>query len=76
MPSSCNNIREALASCILSSDCMKKGNSAKECLSNPELLESVPLQCYLLKRSLYDCKRGMLDMRKRFRGNAPIGINK
>ncbi|CCJ30044.1 unnamed protein product [Pneumocystis jirovecii] len=76
MPSSCSNIREALASCILDSDCMKKGNTAKECLSNPELLEFVPLQCFLLKRSLFDCKRGMLDMRKRFRGNVSISIDK
>ncbi|KAG5519108.1 hypothetical protein PMAC_002195 [Pneumocystis sp. 'macacae'] len=76
MPSSCKNIREALVSCILDSDCMKKGNSAKECLSNPELLDFVPLKCFLLKRSLYDCRRGILDMRKRFRGNAPITIDK
>ncbi|KAG4301409.1 hypothetical protein PCANB_002339 [Pneumocystis canis] len=76
MPNSCNSIRKALASCILNSDCMRNGNSAKECLSNPELIESVPLQCYLLKKSLCDCKREMLDMRKRFRGNISIGINK
>ncbi|KTW25887.1 hypothetical protein T552_03160 [Pneumocystis carinii B80] len=76
MPSSCNDIRKALALCISNSDCMKNGNSAKECLSNSELLEFVPLQCHLLKRSLYNCKRGMLDMRKRFRGNVPIDIDK
>lgn len=30
------------------------------------------MQCQQLKRGFRDCKRGMVDMRKRFRGNAPI----
>lgn len=42
-----------------------------ECLS-PPLLETLPEQCQQLKRGFRDCKRGMVDMRKRFRGNAPI----
>lgn len=42
-----------------------------ECLSSP-LLETLPTQCQQLKRGFRDCKRGMVDMRKRFRGNAPI----
>ena len=42
-----------------------------ECLSSP-LLETLPTQCQQLQKGLRDCKRGMVDMRKRFRGNAPI----
>ncbi|EXJ79852.1 hypothetical protein A1O3_08137 [Capronia epimyces CBS 606.96] len=45
-----------------------------ECLS-PPLLETLPEQCQQLKRGFRDCKRGMVDMRKRFRGNAPISTS-
>lgn len=45
-----------------------------ECLSSPHL-ETLPMQCQQLKRGFRDCKRGMVDMRKRFRGNAPISTS-
>jgi len=37
------------------------------------LSEELPTQCQQLKKGYGDCKRGMIDMRKRFRGNKPIG---
>ncbi|KAL8792536.1 MAG: hypothetical protein Q9195_004906 [Heterodermia aff. obscurata] len=75
MPSSCKDIRAALASCLASSDCvMVQRHSARECLC-PPLLETLPLQCQQLKHGYGQCKRGMVDMRKRFRGNMPIGIS-
>lgn len=33
------------------------------------------MQCQQLKRGLGQCKRGMVDMRKRFRGNQPISVS-
>ena len=45
-----------------------------ECLA-PPLLETLPIQCQQLSKGLGQCKRGMVDMRKRFRGNAPISVS-
>ncbi|KAL9620065.1 MAG: hypothetical protein Q9160_005355 [Pyrenula sp. 1 TL-2023] len=76
MPSSCREIRDALATCLQSSDCiMIDRHSPVECLT-PPLLETLPTQCQQLSRGLGQCKRGMVDMRKRFRGNAPIATSR
>ena len=45
-----------------------------ECLS-PPLSDALPEQCQQLKRGFRECKRGMVDMRKRFRGNQPISVS-
>ena len=45
-----------------------------ECLS-PPLKDELPIQCQQLQRGFRDCKRGMVDMRKRFRGNQPVGAS-
>ena len=50
---------------------MVQRNSAADCLRSP-LAEELPLQCQQLKRGFAECKRGMIDMRKRFRGNMPV----
>ena len=34
------------------------------------------MQCQQLKKGYGECKRGMVDMRKRFRGNQPIAMGK
>ncbi|KAH8146971.1 uncharacterized protein LAJ45_09052 [Morchella importuna] len=76
MPSSCKDIRAALAECLQNSDCvMVQRNKPSDCI-RPPLSETLPTQCQQLKRSYGQCKRGMVDMRKRFRGNAPIGSSK
>lgn len=46
-------------------------NKASDCLREP-LVDTLPLQCKQLKKGLGECKRGMVDMRKRFRGNTPV----
>ena len=33
-------------------------------------------KCQQLKKGYGECKRGMVDMRKRFRGNQPIAVSK
>jgi cytochrome c oxidase assembly factor 5 len=61
----------ALAQCLSESPCILAGHSAAECLREP-LVSQLPTQCQQLKKGYGDCKRGMIDMRKRFRGNKPI----
>ncbi|KAI1343186.1 cytochrome c oxidase assembly protein PET191-domain-containing protein [Xylariaceae sp. FL0016] len=72
MPSSCKEIRAALAQCLQESECvMVQRNSAADCLRSP-LSETLPTKCQQLKKGFGECRRGMIDMRKRFRGNQPI----
>ena len=61
----------ALALCLQESDCvMVQRHSALECLS-PEHVDTLPTKCQQLKKAYGECRRGMVDMRKRFRGNQP-----
>ncbi|KAM0357523.1 hypothetical protein ACHAPY_004766 [Fusarium culmorum] len=63
---------EALAQCLQESECvMVERNSAADCLREP-LVNTLPLKCRQLKKGFGECKRGMVDMRKRFRGNMPV----
>jgi cytochrome c oxidase assembly factor 5 len=50
-------------------------NKPADCL-RPPLIDTMPLKCQQLKTGYGQCKRGMVDMRKRFRGNQPIGVTK
>ncbi|KAM4065265.1 cytochrome c oxidase assembly protein [Hirsutella rhossiliensis] len=72
MPSSCKELRDALAQCLQESDCvMVQRHSAADCLREP-LADTLPTKCQQLKKGFGECKRGMVDMRKRFRGNMPV----
>lgn len=46
-------------------------NKASDCLREP-LSSQLPTKCQQLKKGYGECKRGMVDMRKRFRGNMPV----
>lgn len=46
-------------------------NTASDCLREP-LVNTLPTKCQQLKKGFGECKRGMVDMRKRFRGNMPV----
>lgn len=75
MPSSCKDIRAALATCLQNSDCVLiERNKPSDCLREP-LASTLPTQCLQLKHGYGECKRGMIDMRKRFRGNKPIAVS-
>lgn len=51
----------------MKSDCILKSHkTAAECVRSPSEL---PLRCQHLITHYADCKKGMLDMRRRFRGN-------
>ncbi|KAI4760595.1 hypothetical protein E4T52_07473 [Aureobasidium sp. EXF-3400] len=72
MPSSCKDIRAALAECLQQSDCiMVQRHTAADCL-RPPLVDTLPTRCQQLKKGYGECKRGLIDMRKRFRGNKPV----
>ncbi|KAA6414164.1 MAG: cytochrome c oxidase assembly [Lasallia pustulata] len=75
MPSSCKDIRAALAQCLQSSDCVLiQRNTPADCLRHP-LHDTLPTRCQQLKKGYGECKRGMVDMRKRFRGNQPVAVS-
>lgn len=66
----CQPIRNDLAACLMQTDCVQKnGKTGQECLRDH--LEELPSDCQLIYKSYVNCRRGLLDMRKRFRGNAP-----
>ncbi|KXN83690.1 hypothetical protein AN958_00831 [Leucoagaricus sp. SymC.cos] len=68
MSSSCQSLMAALKDCLVHSDCVvKKGYLPSECLK--EHYDDLPEECKSLRKAAFECKRGMLDMRKRFRGN-------
>ncbi|KAM0794985.1 cytochrome c oxidase assembly protein PET191-domain-containing protein [Usnea florida] len=77
MPSSCKDIRAALATCLQNSDCvLQDRHTPSDCLQRPSLFETLPTRCQQLTRGYGQCKRGMIDMRKRFRGNQPVAVSK
>ncbi|KXS09957.1 hypothetical protein M427DRAFT_38061 [Gonapodya prolifera JEL478] len=71
MPSSCKDLRQDLLTCLAASPCITVlHKTPTQCLREGRD-GSVPDDCFRLYRSFVDCKRGLWDMRKRFRGNAP-----
>ncbi|KAF2834973.1 hypothetical protein M501DRAFT_999781 [Patellaria atrata CBS 101060] len=75
MPQSCKDLRAALAECLQNSDCiMVYRNSPSDCL-RPPLKDTLPTKCQQLQKGYAQCKRGLVDMRKRFRGNKPISTS-
>lgn len=52
---------------------MIERNSPGDCL-RPPLKYTLPTQCQQLQKGYAECKKGMIDMRKRFRGNRPIAV--
>ncbi|KAK9461296.1 protein required for assembly of cytochrome c oxidase-like protein [Lipomyces oligophaga] len=70
---SCKDIRTGLALCLQRSPCVLiDRHTPAECLENEELRKELPAQCLARMQSYAACRRGMLDMRKRFRGNGPL----
>lgn len=53
---------------------MIQRNKASDCLREP-LVHDLPTKCQQLKKGFGECKRGMVDMRKRFRGNMPVSYS-
>ncbi|VVD00635.1 cytochrome c oxidase assembly factor 5 [Leptidea sinapis] len=63
--SSCAGVRADLKSCLLNSDCCtKEKKTPRQCLKEG----AVPEECLQLRQSFFECKRSLLDTRRRFRG--------
>ena len=54
---------------------MLAGNKASDCL-RPPLVDGLSPQCKALKYTYGQCKRNLIDMRKRFRGPVPVAYRK
>lgn len=77
MGASCKDQKKAVAICLQRSPCvMIQRHKPQECLDNPELNKELPELCLAQMKAFLDCKRGMVDMTKRFRGNAPLSTGK
>ncbi|PZC78191.1 cytochrome c oxidase assembly factor 5 [Helicoverpa armigera] len=64
--SPCAGIRADLKLCLLASDCCKKDRKTpRECLKDG----TIPDECIQLRQSFFECKRSLLDNRRRFRGH-------
>lgn len=67
-PRQCDYVLPLLKECLLRSDCVLKQNILpSKCLK--EHFDELPQECRLLRNAHFECKRGLLDMRLRFRGN-------
>ncbi|XP_049872639.1 cytochrome c oxidase assembly factor 5 [Pectinophora gossypiella] len=64
--SPCAGIRADLKMCLLESDCCRKDKKTpRECLQ----AHLVPEECMQLRHTFFECKRSLLDNRRRFRGH-------
>ncbi|CAH2269003.1 cytochrome c oxidase assembly factor 5 [Pararge aegeria] len=64
--SPCAAIRADLKMCLLNSDCCKKDKKTpRDCLKDV----NCPVECLQLRTTFFECKRSLLDARRRFRGN-------
>lgn len=55
---------------------MIERHTPQECFEDPELQKELPILCISQMKAFLDCKRGMVDMTKRIRGNAPLSTGK
>lgn len=55
---------------------MIERNTPKKCLEDPELKKDLPELCLAQMKAFLECKRGMVDMTKRFRGNGTLSTGK
>ncbi|KAJ1796723.1 Dephospho-CoA kinase (Dephosphocoenzyme A kinase) (COAE) [Coemansia sp. RSA 2399] len=70
----CEGIREEYIQCILRSECVFiQRHSVQDCIKSKDLVALVPDECHNLRQSMFECKRGLLDMRKRMRGVTAAG---
>ena len=65
----CDGLRYDLKTCLLNSECVHEyHHTPKACLSDPALAPYVPEKCLVLANTFFECKRSLVDMRRRFRG--------
>lgn len=77
MGASCKDQHKAVAVCLQRSPCvMIERHTPQECFEDPELKKELPLLCISQMKAFLDCKRGMVDMTKRIRGNGPLSTGR
>ncbi|AWU74771.1 mitochondrial protein PET191 [Pichia kudriavzevii] len=77
MVASCKDQLKQVAICLQRSPCvMIERHTPKECISKPELTEELPELCKAHLATFLECKRGIVDMRKRIRGNGTLSTGK
>lgn len=55
---------------------MIERNTPKECIENPELKKDLPDLCRAQLKTFLECKRGIIDPKKRIRGNGTLSTGK
>ncbi|AOA67485.1 GQ68_01007T0 [Komagataella phaffii GS115] len=66
-----------VAICLQRSPCvMIERNTPKDCITDPVKAKDLPELCKAQLSTFLECKRGIVDMRKRIRGNAPLSTGK
>ncbi|CCE62071.1 hypothetical protein TPHA_0B03990 [Tetrapisispora phaffii CBS 4417] len=77
MGASCHDQKRAVAICLQRSPCvMIQRNTPQKCIEDPALSKDLPELCLAQMKAFLDCKRGMVDMTKRFTGNATLSTGK
>ncbi|CDO95115.1 unnamed protein product [Kluyveromyces dobzhanskii CBS 2104] len=77
MGASCNDQRKAVAICLQRSPCVLiERHTPKQCIEDPKLSKDLPDLCMAQMKAFLDCKRGIVDMTKRFRGNGALSTGK
>nr|CCA28364.1 hypothetical protein PITG_00849 [Albugo laibachii Nc14] len=65
MGKSCRDMAQALRDCMIKQECMSTGErTLQECLHERKYAD----ECHAYRVAYFECKRGQLDMRTRFRG--------
>lgn len=55
---------------------MIERNKPKDCITKPELAVDVPDLCRAQLKTFLECKKGIMDMSKRMRGNGALSTGK
>ncbi|GMG53573.1 unnamed protein product [Ambrosiozyma monospora] len=77
MVASCKDQLKQVAICLQRSPCvMIERHKPKECIANPELSKDLPDLCKAQLATFLECKRGIVDMSKRIRGNGTLSTGK
>ncbi|OWB67742.1 hypothetical protein B5S30_g3105 [[Candida] boidinii] len=77
MVASCKDQLKQVAICLQRSPCvMIERNTPKKCIEDPNLHKDLPELCKAQLSTFLECKRGIVDMRKRIRGNGTLSTGK
>lgn len=77
MVSSCNDLRDQVALCLQRSECViVQRHTPHECITNKDLVKTLPQSCAMYMYRYLECKRRLADRSSRFRGNGPLSTGK